>query len=71
MRDKSIHPVAAAVLVSMGCCVARRVAHDGLEVVDGAGQLVTNISESVECTLILMSEWETILPTFLANRAEA
>jgi len=55
----------------MGCSVARRVAHDGLEVVDGAGQLVTNISESVECTLILMSEWETILPTFLANRAEA
>ena len=37
----------------------------------GELQLVTNTGESVECTLILMSEWKTILPTFLANRAEA
>ena len=34
----------------------------------GELQLVTNTGESVECTLILMSEWKARLPSFLADR---
>ncbi|NQV58306.1 MAG: hypothetical protein HQ502_01480, partial [Alphaproteobacteria bacterium] len=36
----------------------------------GELQLVTNTGESVECTLILMSEWRKTLPIFLADRPE-
>jgi type III restriction enzyme len=36
----------------------------------GELELVMDTGETVECTLILMSEWERILPTFLADRAE-
>ena len=35
----------------------------------GELQLVQNTGESIECTLILMSEWKAKLPSFLADRA--